>query len=62
MPFKPINEKNFSIKLLCNLTWIDCNLAQNVRAIRQETTWLDPLVFKTVGKMSCSIIMYHVES
>ena len=39
----------------------DCNLAQDVTAMRQEANSLDPLIFKTVGKISYSII-YRIES
>lgn len=53
------NEKNFSVKIY---SLADCNLDQDVGAIKLEINWLDPLMFKIVGKMSHPIIKYHVES
>ena len=32
----------------------ECNLAQNNRAFKQETNWLDSLILKTVSKMFIS--------
>ena len=56
---QPTNEKNIGNKF-CPIG--DYNLKQDVRAIRQETNWLDLLTSETVNKMSYLILMHHVES
>ena len=55
-PQTPINEKNFSTKFYVTA---DCNLAQDVTAISQETNWLGPVISKTVGKISHHIAIYY---
>ena len=48
-PLHPTSEKNLS-STFCPIG--DCKLVQDVRAMRQETNSLDPLIFKTVRKMT----------
>ena len=40
----------------------DCYLAQDASPIREETNCLDPLIFKTVSKMSYPITVYYIQS
>lgn len=55
----PLKWKKFSLKL-CPTG--DCYLAQDASPIREETNCLDPLIFKTVSKMSYPITVYYIQS
>ena len=46
-------------KNMNNKFWQVGNLTQDVRVIKQETNWFDPVIFKTVNKMPYTIISYY---
>ena len=46
-------------KNMNNKFWQVGNLSQDVRVIKQEANWFDPVIFKTGNKMPYPIISYY---